>query len=57
MSRTEPAVRSATVDEEYEPGVPGRACTECNHAWPADEADEEPWHHRQDCSQTTQVAS
>lgn len=45
------AVASAIVDEEYEPGVPGRACTECHSAWPADEADEETWHHAAGCSE------
>ncbi len=39
------------VDEEYEPGVPGRACLDCNSAWPASEPDEESHHHASDCVQ------
>ena len=38
-------------DEEYDHGVPGRACAECNCAWPATEPDEENWHHDFECSQ------
>lgn len=38
------------IDSEYDPGVPGRACLECNSAWPASEPDEEHWHHARGCS-------
>lgn len=27
------------VDETYAPGVPGKACLECDSAWPADECE------------------
>lgn len=37
------------IDEPYDPGVPGRACLLCKSAWPASEADEEPWHHTAKC--------
>ncbi len=37
------------IDENYDPGVPGRACTSCNMAWPADEDDDAHWHHRAGC--------
>jgi len=37
------------VDEEYERGVPGRACLLCDSAWPATEPDDEPWHHGGNC--------
>ena len=38
------------VDEPYDrDGTPGRACLSCNTAWPADEADDEPFHHRPGC--------
>ncbi len=43
------AMKDQIVDEEYEHGVPGRACRACNSAWPATEPDEEPWHHGNDC--------
>lgn len=42
-------MKDQIVDEEYERGVPGRACKSCNSAWPATERDEEPWHHADDC--------
>lgn len=38
------------VDEEYESGVPGRACLDCSSAWPASESDDESWHHAQGCA-------
>lgn len=38
------------IDEPYDlDGRPGRACTDCNSAWPSSEADDEPWHHADDC--------
>ena len=37
------------VNEDYSPGVPGRACLSCRSAWPATEPDDEPWHHAAGC--------
>lgn len=48
MKTTNETVK-AIVDEEYEPGVPGRACYDCNSAWPATEPDEESHHHARSC--------
>ncbi len=45
------ATESRIVDEDYDPGVPGRACLDCNSAWPATEADDAYWHHRDGCAQ------
>ena len=39
----------AILDEEYEPGVPGRACPACNCGWPASEPDDSWWHHERGC--------
>jgi hypothetical protein len=39
----------SVVDEEYEPGVPGRGCVKCTRAWPASEPDDSPWHHASTC--------
>jgi len=38
------------IDEPYDrAGTPGRACLECNSAWPADEPDDAEHHHRLGC--------
>ena len=42
-------VISLLIDEDYEPGVPGRACVKCHSAWPASEPDDRPWHHEAGC--------
>ncbi len=40
------------VDEEYDPGVPGRACLDCNSAWPTSEpGDHIAMHHSHGCAQ------
>jgi ferredoxin-like protein FixX len=39
------------IDEEYDLGVPGRACLECSSAWPASEReDHASWHHAAGCT-------
>ena len=38
------ATTSLIADEEYDPGVPGKACLLCNSAWPASEGESD-LHH------------
>ncbi len=38
------------IDSEYDhEGTPGRACLDCNSAWPTTEPDDDPCHHADDC--------
>lgn len=45
------------VDEPYDrAGTPGRACLDCQSAWPASEPDDEAHHHASGCKTTVPAA-
>lgn len=47
---------SLVTDSEYEPGVPGKACTVCNSAWPASEEEVDTC-HATDCTNSPTARS